>query len=361
MEKEDLVVQGLGSSGICPKCFGQIGEAREFCPECGAPLGDDPAHLEGSDAVIYPELARANLLRMRGDYDRAEEVCRSILRRFPNSATATALIGDICVEKGALHDAARWYELALDIVPGSESETKKLARVQQQIGEREALNSAEQLGLPTQRSRVGLYAGAMLAILVVACTVAFFVGKQAVRGNRAGTNVQLPFEAGNQPIQEPPVQPPSSETEPRTEPNRPGGQSSLLLALSTKSVEGSKLIEAWLDQRTRTLTLSFAISADDNPRIVAANLARAAFDHMTDVQTVVLRGLAGAEDAYQADATRSAWDAVNAADLARQLEADPEALAKLILTREWFAGDPSGVSPPAAQDRTGTSGGTGGQ
>lgn len=361
MEKEDLEAQGLSSSGLCPKCFAQIGQINDFCPECGAPLGDDPAHLEGSDSVIYPELARANLLRMRGDYDRAEEVCRAILRRFPNSATATALIGDICAEKGALHDAARWYELALDIIPGSEAETKKLARVRQQISEREAIDSADQLGIPSKKPRVGLYAGIMLAVLIVACTTAFLIGRQSDRGSRMGKSVQVPFEAGTPQIQQPPVQSPNNAPEePREDAGTPVGQSSLLLALSTKSVEGSKLVDAWLDQRSKILYLSFSISAGDNPRVVAANLARAAFDHVTDAQVVVLRGLAGAEDSYQADAMRSAWESIDAAELARQLEADPEALAKLILTKEWSA-NASGSTPPPQTGQPATSDQAGGQ
>lgn len=351
MEKEALEAREPGSSGICPKCFVQLGEAKEFCPECGAPLGDDPAHLEGSDAVIYPDLARANLLRMRGDYDRAEDVCRSILRRFPNSATATALIGDICAEKGDLQDAARWYELALDIVPGSEAETKKLERVRQRISERESINSAEQLGIPSQRPRVGLYAGLMLAVLVIACTAAFVIGRQANRP-KSETKVQMPFEAGNSTIQ-PPIENPSDTQEPKSEPEPAQRRSSLLLALETKSVEGSKLMEAWLDQRSKTLFLSFALSAGDNPRVVAANLARAAFDHVADAQLVVLRGLSGADDVYQADAVRSAWEAIDAAELSKQLESDSEALAKIILAREWVAGESgnnSGTAPAGGQN-----------
>lgn len=356
-----MEAQGLDSAGLCPKCFAQIGPATDFCPECGAPLGDDPAHLAGSDAVIYPELARANLLRMRGNYDRAEEVCRSILRRFPNSATATALIGDICAEKGALQDAARWYELALDIVPGSEAETRKLARIRQLITERESIDSAEQLGIPAQRPKVGLYTGIMLAVLIVACTTAFLIGKQANRGTKAVPNVQMPFEAGNPAVQEPTNQPAKTDETP-SEPGPLPAKSNLLIALSTKSVEGSKLLEAWLDQRSKTLYLSFGLSSGDNPRVVAANLARAAFDHVSDAQHVVLRGLSGAEDVYQADANRGAWDSVDKANLGKLMEGDAEFLAKSILTSEWFGPGFEGNSTTGSNfSGTAPDGSTGGQ
>jgi Tfp pilus assembly protein PilF len=95
-----------------------------FCPECGAPIGTAPA--EGSDAAIYPELARVNLLRLRGDYKAAQDHCRAVLRKFPNNVTANQLLGDLCQETGDLSQAKEWYELALDIAPNHAHIQQKL-------------------------------------------------------------------------------------------------------------------------------------------------------------------------------------------------------------------------------------------
>ena len=71
---------------VCPKCFAEIPDTSAFCMECGSRIREDttdPLYAEGSDREVYPELARANLLRMQGKYEEAIEVCRRIMGRFP--------------------------------------------------------------------------------------------------------------------------------------------------------------------------------------------------------------------------------------------------------------------------------------
>ena len=138
---------------LCQKCFAMIPAGAEYCPECGAPIVDDLA--EGSDTAVYPELARANLLRMRGEYKVAEDICLAILRRHPNSATANTLLGDICADRGDLKQAADWYDMALDITPDSESDRRKLEAMRRRIKEHEAAEAAKHLGLPESKPKIG--------------------------------------------------------------------------------------------------------------------------------------------------------------------------------------------------------------
>src|SRR5579872_6736771 len=73
------------------------------------------------------DLARANLLRMRADYKRAEDLCLTILKSNPKSAATHSLLGDIYSDQGQLEQAAQWYGLSLDLDPSSMADKQKLA------------------------------------------------------------------------------------------------------------------------------------------------------------------------------------------------------------------------------------------
>jgi len=64
----------------------------------------DPSERER----LYPELGRANLLRLRGDYDGAIHQCLSVLKRMPDDLSAHILVADIYAESGDLHQASQW-------------------------------------------------------------------------------------------------------------------------------------------------------------------------------------------------------------------------------------------------------------
>ncbi len=50
----------------CDFCFADNEQDAHVCSDCGAPFGGDE-DSEESDNLVYKDLARANLLRMRGD------------------------------------------------------------------------------------------------------------------------------------------------------------------------------------------------------------------------------------------------------------------------------------------------------
>gem|GEM_PF-4072257 len=80
---------------ICDFCFAMNPQGAHICEECGAPLVEGKEAGDESDQLVYRDLARANLQRMRGDFAAARETCLSILRRYPNNATTQGLLGDI--------------------------------------------------------------------------------------------------------------------------------------------------------------------------------------------------------------------------------------------------------------------------
>ena len=142
---------------ICDRCFASVPPKEPFCPECGAPIVVEEQDAGSSDAVVYTELARANLLRMRGEYKQAENQCLNILKRFPNNASANTLLADISAEQNGLTQAVQWFELSLDLTPDDDAVKNKLKSARDRISLQEAANTAKELGMAhggPQRTRI---------------------------------------------------------------------------------------------------------------------------------------------------------------------------------------------------------------
>jgi len=158
---------------ICDKCMAEVGPDRKHCHECGAPLDDSLEAVEGADREVYPLLARANLLRMRGEAQQAEKACLEILRRYPNHATANALMGDILLDQGKEEEARQWFLSTLEIDPTNSQAKARL----QYLAER---RSAAPATAPAPGSgRLGPWLWSLF--LVVAATVAaagFLAGRR---------------------------------------------------------------------------------------------------------------------------------------------------------------------------------------
>jgi tetratricopeptide (TPR) repeat protein len=81
------------------------------------------------EMAVGPLLARANLLRMRGQWDEAIAVCTEALRQAPKSPTAHSVLGDIYEAQGKYDDALQWYGMAVDLAPNRTADREKLDRV----------------------------------------------------------------------------------------------------------------------------------------------------------------------------------------------------------------------------------------
>lgn len=306
-------------------------DGAEFCPDCGAPIETDAVASEGSDAAIYPELARANLLRMRSEYKQAEEVCLAILRRFPNNATANTLLGDICAERGDLEQAAEWYELALDIVPDSTADRTKLIQIRQRLKEREAASTAEQLGLPTRKPKALLYAVGLIVMVVAIASASYFIGRQAMAAKKPGETggiVNLPLT-----LSDPEA---SRAAQPTPTPSTiNGNDAALRSAISTKVSEGAKLTYAWKDPRTNRLYLTLALAAEDDERVYAAKVGKAALEHVSDSPRVTIRVFKAGLEAYMGDVMREGLSVVTAQAWIDENGENAVALANALLVNEW--------------------------
>lgn len=124
---------------ICPHCGAEISDDSRFCPECGAPLQEELSGAEelAMEREVYSLLATANLYRIRGLWQEAENKCIEVLRRYPNNPTAHSLLGDIYADQGRWEEASEWYELAVELSPASTVDRKKLERVKDILEGRE--------------------------------------------------------------------------------------------------------------------------------------------------------------------------------------------------------------------------------
>ena len=180
---------------ICDRCHSPLDRSATVCPDCGAYVSG----VEKGDSMsskFDADLAKANLLRMRAEFRKAEEVCIGILKTYPNSAATPTLLGDIYSDQGLLEQAAQWYELSLDLDPSSLADKQKLDDVREQMQERDHISSVEQLGLPERRSNQTIWNVAMAAgILVIALGLGYGIRSGRMANANANSVVSTPIRA----------------------------------------------------------------------------------------------------------------------------------------------------------------------
>ncbi len=132
---------------ICGHCGAEIPPDSPICPHCGTPIderfGEDGDW--GVEREVYSLLATANLYRVRGLWQEAENKCVEVLRRYPNNPAAHSLLGDIYADQGRWEEAKEWYELAIELAPSSQADKKKLERVKRILAEREKISKSKMI------------------------------------------------------------------------------------------------------------------------------------------------------------------------------------------------------------------------
>lgn len=236
---------------LCDKCFAVLPVTSSFCEECGAPFGETGS---GSDSVVYPEIARANLLRLRGNLAEAERVCLAVLKRFPNNPAGNGMMGDLAFEAGRLEDAKRWYEMALELTPKDEGLRRKLAAVGESSGreaQAAALSGLEVEG-PSGARIAGVFAIALLVIVVGA--LMFWMG-YANKKTREDVIEPISINGEAEPrLPAPGEEPPRVDTPPGATGTVPAVQGSLTgQEAATKSAIRSELGE--LGERVGVIVL----------------------------------------------------------------------------------------------------------
>lgn len=320
----------------CARCDHPIPDGAAVCPDCGAPVPDAKV---GHDQA-HGDIAKANLARMRGDLDGAESQLLSILKRYPNHATAHELLGDLYFERQDYGQAAQWYELALDLSPSTPGLDGKLARAQERIEAETHDQTAAQIGLPPRKPMPWpwIAGGALVAITIFAVVFALTSRNQPDRTVDRGV------------IEAPPVVSASTATPaPSPVPSASAAvrEDQLLLdRLSATPLENGRFVAAMQDARTRTVTVTVAITGGE-PRAIAGAAVQSVFTQLPEVPFVTVRIVRDGSAVYMADATRSRYDLTLAPDWRTQ-NPEPEAFLSAVLANEWPMATAPSPAPTAA-------------
>jgi len=318
-----------------------------------------------TDAEIYPELARANLARMRGDYKQAEDQLLHVLKRFPNNPTANEMLGDLAAEREDLPHAIQWYEMALEIVPNSASISRKLEEARAKVGTKEAKDTTAQLGLPDPSSRVPIAVGILVIVFLAAITGAYFLGAKGSLGQR-----QLPT-----PINQINAVSPQTISQPGEKPKDTSvaGPASvvedqqLLDQVKAKAADAAAIESVSADPRSNSVIVTVVLPGKDD-KALAARVARDTLEAFNDYNSVTIRGIAGDKVTYMADATRAKLTETESDQWKADHQVDPNAWISDLLQNEWpaapapgEAGSTPSETPPNSGNTstppTGTSGG----
>lgn len=326
----------------CPHCHAEIPADSSTCPECGTAIRPGA----GKDEGIYPELAKANLLRMRGDAKGAEAHLLSLLKKFPNNATAHEMLGDIFAEAGEDAQAAQWYELALDLAPDAPGLPEKLADAHARIAVTDQTNTAEHIGLdapPSPRWWLFALGGVGLAVVILGGLALMwkYNTPQVIRSTIAAPP-EMHFDSpAPSPTESPTNESPSPTSAATISPNVYEDQHAFA-NLSATAPDGARLIALASDPRAQSMQLTFTVRPGEDPRPFAARLAKAALDAYAACLDVTVRGSEEGRLVYVADVPRtklaetesSSWQQTN-----------PDAWIQFVLTNEWSA--PGAVPSPS--------------
>jgi preprotein translocase subunit SecG len=175
-----------------------------YCSQCGTKLNSPGLVCERCSPPPAPELSpeplliRANLLRMRGQWDQAADLCAEVLRLDPRNLTAHSLLGDIYQDQGRPDQARHWFQLALELNPQSAADRAKLARAEealearQQRAEWEAIIEGRSQPVATSLlvreslQRVGAIVGVALCGIVLVMAMLMSASEQTVADGDAG-------------------------------------------------------------------------------------------------------------------------------------------------------------------------------
>lgn len=307
-EKADLAVPGEAREGsFCARCFAQVEAGETHCPDCGAPLEEG---APAADSAVHGELAKANLLRLRGDLAGSEKALLAILRRYPNDPYAHEMLGDVCADNEENERAVEWYELALDLSPNSAELRRKLDATRERIASRDAADTADVLGLPPANPPAAWWPLAAAAVLLlVAILVAAWPRSAAPEARRE--TIVAPERA--QTVASNSNATPDAPADPAAPTPAPVGTEAdrSLMADLQKRVEPVKIQHVVLDPRNGNVVVDFEVSEADDPREVATNLGKEALAAAPAASLVTLRALRAGQPVFAADLPRTALGAAD--------------------------------------------------
>ena len=326
----------------CPRCFALNDGIAPFCHECGASIDGTS---EGSDSEVYQDLAKANLLRLRGEAKAATDVCLGILRRYPNNATAHSLLAEIHYQQDDLKQAAEWYEMALDLAPDSVREREMLEKIREKLASAQKKEAVETLQIKP-KPVFAWYAAATVVTVLAVGAAAFAIGSAAGKMSGGKTAVKV-----NDPITVPAKQLPLTKDPVNTQPELPKAgvtgpiaeDTDLLALLKAQGTKGTIVNSVLFDPSIMHATVTAAGESGVRADVTAMYVIGDVFVAKPDLTGATVRITQAGKLVYVASASRSQYDEAQALAQNQPIE---EVAAQLF---------PSGWVAPGAVANTGGS------
>lgn len=348
----DLEAQGRSDNKkSCPRCFALNDGIAPFCHECGASIDGTN---EGSDSEVYQDLAKANLLRLRGDSKAAADVCLGILRRYPNNATAHSLLAEIHYQQDDLKQAAEWYEMALDLQPDAVREREMLQKIREKLAATQKKEVVEALEIKP-KPVFAWYVVATAVTVVAVGAAAFAIGSATGKKTTAKPD---------QPVKEP-ITFPAKQLPEAAQPEKPQPQlqpvdasaavtddANLLAQIKATGKKGTIVSTVLFDPSSMHATVTAVSEAGARADVTALYLIGDVFVAKPDLASATVRITESGKLVYVGSATRAQYDEAQAL---AQNQAIEEVAAQLFPSAWSAEGANTGGSP--VTEPTGDQGG----
>jgi hypothetical protein len=317
---------------------------------------------------VHADLAKANLLRLRGDFAEAERLCVHALETMPESAAAHTLLGDIALSQDQSGQAVEHYEISLQLDSSSTEVARKLEEARALKARRENASSVEQLGLP-KRTAIPWTTFGFAFFSLVCVVAAFTIGMrshgpkvnsihaaapiiatedsivtipgakpalstlppQGVAVDSSTTAGSLSATASESTAEISKLSPPSGAPSVSVAPNE---DRAMLQMIEAQSPLGGHLTGVSQDPRTKLVILTYSTAAGEDARRIGAELAKATLDQSGDTQVVTLRGVRDDRLIYMGDVTRAKY-ADTLTDTWKAANPAADAWIGYAVTNEW--------------------------
>lgn len=318
--------------------------------------------------ILQAELARVNLLRIRGDVSSSKTLCLSILKRFPESVDAHVMMGDLHAEQADLAPAAEWYSLALDIDRNAPGVAVKLSRIQAALDISGQASHSRALIANSRQMSPWLYL-VVAASAIAIISVGYIAGlgspsKSASSKSSVTERVESPKPVSapaSTPVEAPPTTVPSPLANSRNEIGAPPAANQLpsspietkttgtkenpflvvddqklLDQVSNQSKYGKHVISIMADPREKSMILTYNVAQGEHGRYMGAILADIAMEYDIKAMKVTIRGVRNGVLSYVADVPREKIMAIEAREKKDVQDIEDKNWIDEVLTDEYF-------------------------
>lgn len=317
--------------------------------------------------ILQAELARVNLLRIRGDISSSKTLCLSILKRFPESVDAHVMMGDLHSEQGDLAPAAEWYSLALDLDRNAPGVGVKLNRVQAALDITGQASKSRIMVANGRQISPWLYVAVAASVIAIG-SIAYIAGLKSPADQTAQIKPSItdkivsPSSATTTPIRNdfadttprnsqvslPATSPgPAPSTSPTTQDIKSTGtakESPLSVVedqrifdqVVSRTKFGKHIVSIVMDPREKSMILTYNVANGEHGRYIGAILADVAMEYENKVAMVTLRGVRNGALSYIADVPREKIMAVENKEGKDVQDLDSHSWIDEVLTNEFY-------------------------